>query len=210
MVLLIPRISPQDTIQRHKDVKGKGKRRVRPPPQIFHPENSGQRFEQLDETHIKFQGNIFVDGLMKLKISINKLRHSTPTILELEVFRRSSALDRDLVVRTLTECNVAMLKAGCRVRIIKGQQTGLIGKVHDVSEDIIIINTGERHSNIMFSDVRSHFSPGDYILVKAGENTGKVGTVTKVERKPDTDLVTFVNDMSVMTKRPKEVSSTIL
>ena len=57
----------------------------------------------------------------------------------------------------------------------------IIGKVHDVSKDIIIINMGERHINVMFSDVRSHFSPGDYILVKAGENTGKVGTVTKVE-----------------------------
>ena len=103
-----------------------------------------------------------------------------------------------------------MLKAGCCVRIIKGQQTGLIGKVHDVSEDIIVVDMGERHINVMFSDIRSHFSPGDYILVKAGENTGKVGTVTKVERKPDTDLVTFVNDMSVTTKRPEEVSSTIL
>jgi len=51
----------------------------------------------------------------------------------------------------LTECNAAMLKAGCHVRIIKGQQTGLIGKVHDVSEDIIVVNMGERHINVMFS-----------------------------------------------------------
>ena len=67
-----------------------------------------------------------------------------------------------------------MLKAGCRVRIIKGQQTGLIGKVHDVSEDIIVVDTGERHINVMFSNVRSHFSPGNTSLSRQAKMQEKL------------------------------------
>ena len=76
---------------------------------------------------------------------------------------------------------MTMLKAECHIRIIKGRQTGLIRKVYDVSKDIIIVNMEERHINVIFSNIRSHFSPDDYILVKADKNTGKVGAVTKVE-----------------------------
>ena len=211
-VVVVPRGS-LESMGKGKVRQGKGNCRIRPPARLCHPERSGRDFEQLDDLKFKFNGNIFIDGLMLLKSPIRMLRSAFPSMAELEVFGRSSALDATLVFRTWSECAATTLIPGDRVRIVKGEQAGLTGKITSILNDIITFSPESKPDSqieVSLTSVRSHFCTGDNVEVKIGLNFGKFGAVIGVERKPETDMVTFIDDASIKAGSPELVSSPIL
>jgi len=208
-VLIVPRIHLLDRLPRSKISKGKGKaiRRPRAEPQLFYP-NSAMRFERLDDVNVKFNSHIYSDGLLNVTLASKRLRHSLPTVRELEVFSRSSALNESIIFRTWTLCDAANLSQGDKVRVVEGDQAGLIGKVLDVHDDFLSMSTerpGEPAVDIPLCHVRARFDVGDYVLVKVGKHAGKFGGVIVVERRPEVDMVTFTDDVALRNGNPEQV-----
>ena len=209
MVWLVPRVSLEQADRKRKDVKGKGKHRVRPSQEIFHPERSGQHFERLDDAQVKFRGRVFVSGLIALTFPIHKLRPAFPSLPELEVFGRTSVLNASMMLRTLSESAATTLAPGNRVRVVKGEQTGLVGEITDIVDNVITLASeaqAESPIDVPLTSVRAHFRRGDYVLVKIGNDAGKFGCAIEVQQTAEIDWVTFIEDASIKAGSPEQVS----
>ena len=209
-VLIVPCIHLLDRSPRSKISKGKGKaiRQQRAEPQLFYPDSSAPRFERLDDVSVKFNGQVYLDGLLNLPLASKRLRHAIPTVCELEVFSRSSALKESVILKTWTLCDAANLNQGDRVRVVDGEQAGLIGRVLEVHDDFVSMSTErptEPAMDIPLCNVWAHFNVGDYVLVKVGKHAQKSGGVVVVERRREADIVTFTDDASVRSVNPEQV-----
>jgi hypothetical protein len=204
-VLIIPRTS---CTNRKGKAKEKDKPR-RPPPALFHPEQYGFPCEKLDDSRVKFGRKIFIGGLLEWTLSMTKLRPAVPTIVELEIFTRTRVLDPSFILRTWSECDAATFKPGAKVRVVEGEQVGLVGEISKITQDVITFAPEARPEQLVdvpLSSVRSHFRVGDYIQVKVGWDIGKFGCIIDIRYGDQADEVTFVDQASTKSGYPEHVS----
>ena len=112
-----------------------------------------------------------------------------------------------------SDCSARALTPECRVRLLSGEQSGLIGRVLTISGGICQFlpdSTPTVIIDVLPSNLRLHFCVGDYVRVKVGRFVGSVGWVTQVDRRVDADMVTFIDEASAANKEPKEVCIILL
>jgi transcription elongation factor SPT5 len=210
-VLLVPRLSPQGGPQAgKKSQKGKEKRsaQVRPRACLFDPLLNSS-FRQLDEGRFESRGQLFRGGLIEMIIPDHRLGLATPTPEELDSFGRSQGVDASVIAKSWSEYSVAAVTPDTQVRIMSGEQSGLIGHALLITGDTCQFRPQSQPKSIIdvhLSNLRVHFCVGDYVRVKTGIFVGSVGWVTQVEQMPETDVVTFIDEASMKEGRPKEVS----
>jgi hypothetical protein len=198
-ILVIPRIP----------MKTSARRRLRPSSQLFDPKSSSSpsssslSFEELDHQRVKWNGEVFRGGLLEKEYSSRKLISASPGIHELLIFRQAEAINTSVITKALFECAAAALRAGNRVRLVSGEQAGLLGKVEAVADGTIsfLPDHGSQDAIMVpFIAVRLHLLVGDYVRVVAGIHAGRRGWVTNVVCADDGDIVTFSDDLVGMDK----------
>lgn len=207
LVLLVPRISSY----KRKFDKGKPKQVApkRPSPSIF-DFRQVTNSEPLDRGRVKYKGDIYFNGLLELSLPLTKLVVASPPpfAAELDIFGRSEAIKKSVMVRAWSEFAAANLVPGNRVQITSGEQAGLIGKVLEVVDGIAkcVLDLTEILVEVPITGVRLYLCVGDYVQVNVGANVGKFGGIIEVERGGDTDIVTFTDDDTIRTGQPEQVS----
>jgi ribosomal protein L24 len=199
-VLLVPRMS----------ASGRQSKQSRSPPSLFEYEPSGVSLPRLDDGRIKYRGNIFREGLIERSFSIDKLRVGSPTPHELDLFGRSKAIDPSFIKKSWSQCAASRLQSGHRVRVTAGEQAGLTGLVLDVVDGVILLQLENQTGGdvqIPSTSMRLHLRVGDYVRVNFGLHLGKFGAVVDVMQQDDADLITFLDDASVATGQPEQVSA---
>jgi ribosomal protein L24 len=112
------------------------------------------------------------------------------------------------MTRAFLDFSVVAVVPGHRVRIISGEQVGLIGKVLGVEDGVVKCISGPEPgtvTDIPVASMRLHLEVGDYVEVHLGGDIGKHGGVIKVERGIDQDCITFTDDMSIKSGQPQQV-----
>jgi hypothetical protein len=204
-VLLVPRISSDE-----EDNKGKRKlvSRKRPSPSVLNLEGK-RNLEVLELGRVRFNGQVYRRGLLESTFPLTKLRVARPSVAELRAFGQSGAIPEPIMTKAWSDFSAAAVVPGNRVRIISGEQVGLVGKVLDVGDDVVSCVSQSEPSTVVdvpVAIVRLHLEVGDYVEVNVGDYTGLFGAVITVKRDTDTDFITFVDDMSIKTGQPQEVS----
>jgi transcription elongation factor len=98
------------------------------------------------------------------------------------------------------------MKPGSAVRIVAGEQAGMVGKLDDISHGVAcVLPDHDKHGAVQvpISALCLYLHVGDYIRVSAGENVGRKGWITEIESKDGMDVVTFTDDTLDI---PEEVS----
>ena len=111
-------------------------------------------------------------------------------------------------MKTWTLCDAANLNQGDQVRVVDGEQAGLIGRVLEIHDDFLSMSTErptEPAMNVPLCNVQPHFNVGNYVLVKVGKHAQKSGGVVVVEQRCEADIVTFTNDATVRSVNPEQV-----
>ena len=202
-LLLVPRLSPARN--KSRTMKGKQRAQSRPHPGLFDPSLSGVSFRQLDDGRFQSRGQFFRGGLIEMIISDHRLRLAVPTVEELDVFSRSQGVEASVMAKIWSKCSLADVAPETPLRIVSGEQAGLVGHIFNIAGDICQFRSRSLQIDVHVSNIRVHFSVGDYVRVKTGVSMGSVGWVTEVEQRPDVDVVTFIDDASMKKGEPKEV-----
>lgn len=106
-------------------------------------------------------------------------------------------LDLNLVAEAAKAQTV--LQPGDYVEIFEGSQKGVIGSIDSLNNNIIIISPTDpvdligTKIEVLATQVRKRFKPGDHIKVMRGKNANESGLVLQIKH----DLVTFLSDLSV-------------
>ena len=211
-VLLVPRLLP-DYVPQAGKASRKGKRkasaRVRPHPCLFNRPLSSALCHQLDDGRVQISGQVFRGGLLETTFSYHQLRLAIPTIEELDVFGRSEGVEASVIAKSWSKLSVTALTPDARVRIVSGEQSGLVGELLNIVDETCqfrSLSPPKITFDVHLYHLRIHFDVGNYVRVKAGMYVGSVGWVTKVEQGLDTDFVTFIDEVAIKRREAKEVS----
>jgi transcription elongation factor SPT5 len=132
-----------------------------------------------------FQGDIYKDGFLELAIKLEDLVQDVaiPTVSELFEFSKCPSVDIKNIILPFARNAATSLQRGDRVRIMSGQEAGIIGEICDVEGDVVhILPEGERDHPEMrilvpLINVMKHFKVGDFVEVRVGKEIGKRGWV---------------------------------
>jgi transcription elongation factor SPT5 len=209
-VLLVPRL-PDGVPQAGKASRKAKQRRpapVRPHPCLLDP-LLATSFRQLDDGRFESRGQVFRGGLIELKLQDHRLRLAVPTAEELDMFGRSQGVAASIMAKSWSKYSVTALMPDTRVRIVSGEQSGLTGRVVNITGEICQFcsdSSANRNIDVPLSNIRVHICVGDYVRVKAGTFVGSVGWVMQVEQGPDTDIVTFMDETLIKKGEAQDVS----
>jgi transcription elongation factor SPT5 len=129
---------------------------------------------------------------------------------ELDVFGRSEGVEASVIAKSWSKLSVTALTPDAQVRIVSGEQSGLVGELLSIVGDTCqfrSLSPPKISFDVHLDNLRIHFDVGNYVRVKAGMYVGSVGWVTKVEQGLDTDLVTFIDEVAIKRMEAKEVST---
>ncbi|KAJ3503180.1 hypothetical protein NLJ89_g8551 [Agrocybe chaxingu] len=109
-----------------------------------------------------------------------------PSMEELLTFARSAYLDTQLIELTKSRMALSHCTVGDRVKVIRGDFSGLVGQIRDLSgsEVTVYLETQDCICEVLTRDVRVAFRVGDEVRILSGTHTGQCGWVVKVF--PDT------------------------
>jgi len=132
-----------------------------------------------------FQGDIYKDGFLELAIKLEDLVQDVaiPTVSELFEFSKCPSVNIKNVMLPFAHNVATFLQRRDRVRIMSGQEAGIIGEICDVEGNIVhILPEGERDHPEMrilvpLINVMKHFKVSDFIEVQLGNEVGKCGWV---------------------------------
>lgn len=190
-VFFVPRIAMerQQVKRKPSGLKAPGGRRGqlhRPAQSLFNPEVVqsvyGEASVQQRNQVFVFKGTTFKNGFVS---DIFPLAHflpaeATPTIEELNTFQLCPEI-------TLEDVGIGYLQrivSNDNVKVVTGQQKGLVGKVKERSQDTVTIEYIQLGDSAMSTvslparDVRKKFSVGDQVRVIFGDHRGVIGWVT--------------------------------
>src|SRR5262245_56535550 len=196
-VLLVPRIIVKPTRRSRKGKERQVSRTIRPPPLVFNPRTSSLPYEELDHQRVKWNRKVFRGGLEEKVLPTSRLYPSSPRAAELLMFVQGQAIEASVLKSALSECAASSLKPGSAVRIVAGEQAGMVGRLDDISHGVArVLPDHDKHGAVQVPItvlcLRLHV--GDYIRVSAGENVGRMGWITEIESEDGMDLVTFTDD----------------
>jgi transcription elongation factor len=102
---------------------------------------------------------------------------------------------------------------GTKVRVMEGEQKGLVGESTKITEDVLTFAPNahlDQLVDVPLSSVRSHFHAGDNVQIKVGGDVGKFGCVIEVRYEDQTNMITFIDEVSTKSGYPMYVSLLML
>ncbi|GMM51053.1 transcription elongation factor [Starmerella bacillaris] len=217
---LLPRLDYGRTTQ-VTGADGSSKLKERPLPRLFSSQEAAQHdprgLQQHGSSSYTYLGEEYVKGFLNkdFKIGMLDIDTAAPTLAEISKFQDGGDEgDIDLVSigEELKKSSAQTTKFtdGERIEIISGQQSGLMGRVTDVSgSDGMITVKGDRDPynglevTVPASHLRKHFNVGDHVRVVRGnfkDDTGLVvdtngGQVTLLSDASQNEITVFSRDL---------------
>jgi transcription elongation factor SPT5 len=198
-VLLVPRIALTNDKKRKRD--------PRPPQALFDPlaiqQTFGARSVEKRNQLLFFKNHFYADGLLHADIPFAQL--SSTTILassqELDFFRRSSYWAR---VKPFP-CHS---RVGDRVRVVAGTLQGISGFVVEVKDLTVRFTPNEDHDvvhEVLLTDIRKQFEPGDFVEIIEGLDRGAQGFVIDSDNI-NASLIIYSRTVSIVHTSRRDVN----
>jgi hypothetical protein len=205
-ILFVPCMSADE----EENARGKQKlgSTTDPSPSIFTPEGK-RTIEHLESGQVTFNKKVFCHILLELILPLMKLWIACLSAAELEGFAQSGAIPKSHMTRVWSAISAAedgdkQLGPNHVRRASRSEWEGFgdwwgVVKCMSLPEPGMVID-------VPMASVHVHLEVSDYVQVYVGNNTGKFGGVIEVRQTSDTDFVTFMDDTSIKTGQPQQVS----
>lgn len=173
--------------------KRKGTRSTARPPQAsFDPTvistHFGPRKVIIDPQHgdtFIFNDKSYKNGLMQIDVALDSLSvQYTYNRAEFQHFRAASHIPRPCIIAFLSTIDALAIQTGDRVKVVAGQQQGLVGRVLDINGDSMHVGSEDSSRltiSIPSTCVQKAFRIGDTVKLLDGEHAGRWGMVTRAD-----------------------------